>query len=45
MVGGAGDDTFVVDNLGDTVSEALNGGVDLVQTTLASYTWVPTSKT
>ncbi|MCE1037109.1 heme peroxidase [Pseudomonas monteilii] len=38
MTGGAGNDTFVVDNVGDTVSEALNGGVDLVQTILASYT-------
>lgn len=39
MTGGGGNDTFVVDNVGDTVSEALNGGVDLVQTSLASYTW------
>ncbi|MFV3338985.1 peroxidase family protein [Pseudomonas sp. NY15349] len=38
MTGGGGNDTFVVDNVGDTVSEALNGGVDLVQTSLASYT-------
>ncbi|WJR48152.1 peroxidase family protein [Pseudomonas monteilii] len=37
MTGGGGNDTFVVDNVGDTVSEALNGGVDLVQTNLASY--------
>ncbi|WP_341798259.1 MULTISPECIES: peroxidase family protein [unclassified Pseudomonas] len=37
MTGGGGNDTFVVDNVGDTVSEALNGGVDLVQTSLASY--------
>jgi Ca2+-binding RTX toxin-like protein len=35
--GGAGNDTFVVDNLGDTVIEAAGGGVDLVQTSLASY--------
>jgi Ca2+-binding RTX toxin-like protein len=38
MNGGAGNDTFVVDNAGDTVTEALNGGTDLVQTSLASYT-------
>ncbi len=38
MIGGAGNDTFVVDNAGDTVTEALNGGTDLVQTSLASYT-------
>ena len=38
MNGGAGNDTFVVDNVGDTVTEALNGGTDLVQTSLASYT-------
>ncbi|MFJ2685092.1 peroxidase family protein [Pseudomonas sp. NPDC087342] len=37
MNGGAGNDTFVVDNVGDTVTEALNGGTDLVQTSLASY--------
>ncbi|MCX2888527.1 heme peroxidase [Pseudomonas sp. DCB_BI] len=38
MNGGAGNDTFVVDNAGDTVTEALNGGTDQVQTSLASYT-------
>ncbi|WP_032831733.1 calcium-binding protein, partial [Pseudomonas sp. GM78] len=38
MNGGAGNDTFVVDNVGDTVTEAVGGGTDLVQTTLASYT-------
>ncbi len=38
MNGGAGNDTFVVDNAGDTVTEALNGGTDLVQTSLATYT-------
>ncbi|WP_433769722.1 peroxidase family protein [Pseudomonas putida] len=37
MNGGAGNDTFVVDNVGDTVVEALNGGTDLVQTSLSSY--------
>lgn len=38
MNGGAGNDTFLVDNAGDTVTEALNGGTDQVQTSLASYT-------
>ncbi|MNM74231.1 Poly(beta-D-mannuronate) C5 epimerase 5 [compost metagenome] len=38
MTGGAGNDTFVVDNVGDTVTEAAGGGSDLVQTSLASYT-------
>ncbi|AJQ47881.1 peroxidase family protein [Pseudomonas putida] len=38
MNGGAGNDSFVVDNAGDTVTEALNGGTDLVQTSLATYT-------
>ncbi|WP_160108763.1 peroxidase family protein [Pseudomonas izuensis] len=37
MNGGAGNDTFVVDNVGDTVTEAVGGGTDLVQTSLASY--------
>jgi Ca2+-binding RTX toxin-like protein len=37
MNGGAGNDTFVVDNVGDTVIEALGGGTDLVQTSLANY--------
>ncbi|WP_433740236.1 peroxidase family protein [Pseudomonas putida] len=38
LVGLAGDDTYIVDNGGDTVVEAFGGGVDTVQTTLASYT-------
>ncbi|WP_194790361.1 peroxidase family protein [Pseudomonas sp. UFMG81] len=37
MNGGAGNDTFVVDSLGDSVTEGAGGGVDLVQTSLASY--------
>ncbi|UVL40522.1 heme peroxidase [Pseudomonas sp. B21-040] len=37
MNGGSGNDTFVVDNVGDTVIEALNGGTDLVQTSLTTY--------
>jgi Ca2+-binding RTX toxin-like protein len=40
MAGGNGDDTYVVDNLGDVVTEAAGGssGNDTVQTSLATYT-------
>jgi Ca2+-binding RTX toxin-like protein len=34
MTGGSGNDTYVVDNPGDGVSEAANGGVDTVRTHL-----------
>ena len=37
MTGGAGNDTYIVDDAGDTVTEALNEGTDLVQSSL-SYT-------
>ncbi|MGL5628356.1 MAG: calcium-binding protein, partial [Plesiomonas shigelloides] len=37
MAGGSGDDTYLVDHVGDLVTEALNGGTDVVQTTLGSY--------
>ena len=37
MTGGAGYDTYFVDNTGDTVTELLQGGGDLVQSTI-SYT-------
>ncbi|MFN5194755.1 MAG: beta strand repeat-containing protein [Cyanobacteriota bacterium] len=37
LAGGAGNDTYVVDNAGDVVVEFINGGVDLVQ---SSITWV-----
>jgi Ca2+-binding RTX toxin-like protein len=37
MAGGLGNDTYIVDDAGDVVTEALNAGTDLVQTGL-SYT-------
>ena len=37
MVGGAGDDTFIVDNTGDTILELAGYGFDTVKTSLASY--------
>jgi Ca2+-binding RTX toxin-like protein len=37
MVGGAGDDTYVVDNTGDVITENANEGVDLVQSSV-TYT-------
>jgi serralysin len=38
MVGGTGDDTYIVDNLGDTVTELANGGHDSVGTNVALKT-------
>src|SRR6185312_3214368 len=38
MYGGTGNDTYVVDNVGDTVTENANEGIDTVRTTLTSYT-------
>ncbi|MEP9352368.1 calcium-binding protein [Xanthobacter sp. KR7-65] len=38
MTGGTGNDVYLVDNTGDTVSEADGGGTDLVRTSLSSYT-------
>jgi serralysin len=37
MAGGAGDDLYLVDVAADTVTEAQNGGIDRVETTLANY--------
>ena len=38
MIGGAGNDTYIVDNVGDVVVEGLNAGADRVHTLLSSYT-------
>ncbi|SUW63931.1 Cyclolysin [Buttiauxella agrestis] len=38
MAGGDGNDTYIVDNAGDIVIEALNGGTEIVETSLNSYT-------
>jgi Ca2+-binding RTX toxin-like protein len=38
LVGGAGNDTYIVTNAGTVVTERPGGGIDTVKTTLASYT-------
>jgi hypothetical protein len=45
MIGGIGNDTYVVDNAGDVVTENASEGTDLVRTTLAAYTLTPMSRT
>ncbi|MBR1147801.1 FG-GAP-like repeat-containing protein [Bradyrhizobium sp. AUGA SZCCT0431] len=37
MAGGTENDTYVVDSLGDTVTEAVNQGTDTIETTLNSF--------
>jgi len=37
LIGGAGDDTYVVDNAGDVVTENASEGIDLVQSSI-TYT-------
>jgi Ca2+-binding RTX toxin-like protein len=38
MSGGGGNDVYIVDSIGDTVTEAVNGGIDEIRTTLDSLT-------
>jgi Ca2+-binding RTX toxin-like protein len=38
MAGGANNDTYSVDNIGDVITEILNEGTDTVLTTLTNYT-------
>src|SRR3546814_15018654 len=38
MIGGDGDDSYVIDNAGDQVVEATDGGTDIVRTSLAALT-------
>ncbi len=38
MAGGLGNDTYIVDTVGDAVFELANGGIDQVFTSLSSYT-------
>jgi Ca2+-binding RTX toxin-like protein len=37
MAGGQGDDTYIVDDIGDTVTEEAGEGIDTVRTSLAGY--------
>jgi Ca2+-binding RTX toxin-like protein len=37
MAGGGGNDTFVVDSIGDAVTENANAGTDTIETTLSAY--------
>jgi Ca2+-binding RTX toxin-like protein len=38
LIGGAGHDTYIVDNVGDVVTEAVDSGLDTVKTGLSAYT-------
>ncbi len=35
MAGGLGNDTYIVDNAGDTVGESVGRGIDLVRSSVA----------
>jgi uncharacterized delta-60 repeat protein len=41
MIGGDGNDVYYVDDKGDVVTEAINGGTDTVYSTLAAYKLAP----
>jgi Ca2+-binding RTX toxin-like protein len=38
MIGGAGNDVYIIDNAGDTITETLGGGTDEVRFSLTRYT-------
>ena len=45
MAGGAGNDTYVVDNVGDVVTEAASAGTDTVQSVDHLHAGAPMSRT
>jgi serralysin len=45
FIGGAGDDSYVVDNAGDVVTENASDGTDIIKTSIATYTLVANVET